>query len=224
MNNRCKWLELRRQSHVELQETSSNGNCKFTSQWGKALAEVNRLKVAAGLTPLEKATFAKETATWDALSSLALFEHNWLHPHVSLRVPLAKAVAAVGRRLSPPDATAHVHRTADLILEICSATPVRNKPFDYRDRTRALLPLCGGLDGALPDKLAAYINEGISDQPALAKRLLFDRNARWAAWIKARMAKPGTVFIAVGAGHLAGKQSVQDYLKALKIQAKRVAY
>lgn len=29
---------------------------------GKALAEVNRLKVAAGLTPLEKATIAKETA------------------------------------------------------------------------------------------------------------------------------------------------------------------
>ena len=33
--------------------------------------------------------FAKETATWDALVSLALFEHNWLRPHVALRMPLA---------------------------------------------------------------------------------------------------------------------------------------
>ena len=33
--------------------------------------------------------FAKETATWDALVSLTLFEHNWLRPHVALRMPLA---------------------------------------------------------------------------------------------------------------------------------------
>ena len=75
-----------------------------------------------------------------------------------------------------------------------------------------------------PDKLASFINEGIADQPALAKRLLFDRNARWAQWIKARLATPGTVFIAVGAGHLAGKQSVQDQLAALKIKTVRIAY
>jgi hypothetical protein len=34
--------------------------------------------------------FAKETATWDALFSLVLFEQNWLHPHSALRVPLAE--------------------------------------------------------------------------------------------------------------------------------------
>ena len=35
-----------------------------------------------------------------------------------------------------------------------------------------------------------------------------ERNARWADWIRARMQTPGTVFVAVGAGHLAGKDSV----------------
>jgi len=29
--------------------------------------------------------FAKQVATWDAALSLALFEHNWLHPHIALR-------------------------------------------------------------------------------------------------------------------------------------------
>ena len=72
-------------------------------------------------------------------------------------VPLAKAVAAVGRRLSPPDATAHVHRTADLILEICSATPLKNKPYDQRAWARALLPLCGGLDAARSARVADTI-------------------------------------------------------------------
>lgn len=75
-----------------------------------------------------------------------------------------------------------------------------------------------------PAKLADYMNDGLDDSPELAKTLLFDRNARWAQWIKARLAKPGTVFVAVGAGHLAGKQSVIDQLKSLNIKAKRVAY
>lgn len=75
-----------------------------------------------------------------------------------------------------------------------------------------------------PDALAKYMNDGLDDTPELAQALLYDRNARWAQWIKARLDKPGTVFIAVGAGHLAGEKSVIDQLKALKIQAKRVAY
>ncbi len=75
-----------------------------------------------------------------------------------------------------------------------------------------------------PRKLGDYMNEGLTDSPLLAKTLLYDRNARWAQWIKARLATPGTVFVAVGAGHLAGPESVQEKLKALKIKAKRVAY
>jgi len=40
-------------------------------------------------------------------------------------------------------------------------------------------------------------------------RLMFtERNARWADWIAGRMQTPGTVFVAVGAGHLAGKDSL----------------
>jgi uncharacterized protein YbaP (TraB family) len=75
-----------------------------------------------------------------------------------------------------------------------------------------------------PATLGEIMNDGIKDSPELAKTLLFDRNARWAQWIKARLARPGTVFVAVGAGHLAGKQSVIEQLKTLKLTATRVAY
>lgn len=75
-----------------------------------------------------------------------------------------------------------------------------------------------------PDKLGAIMNDGMKDTPELGKILLTDRNARWAQWIRNRLATPGTVFIAVGAGHLAGKGSVQDQLKRLNIKATRVAY
>jgi uncharacterized protein YbaP (TraB family) len=75
-----------------------------------------------------------------------------------------------------------------------------------------------------PDGLAATMNESMETTPELAKTLLFDRNANWAGQIEARMAQPGTVFIAVGAGHLAGEHSVQDYLKERGLAATRVDY
>ena len=75
-----------------------------------------------------------------------------------------------------------------------------------------------------PEKLAKTMNEGMETTPELAKILLADRNQRWAKWIERRMERPGTVFIAVGAGHLAGKNSVQQQLRSLRLKAKRVRY
>ncbi len=56
-----------------------------------------------------------------------------------------------------------------------------------------------------PVRLAATLNKSMEEDKGLEQLLLFDRNHRWADWIKARLDKPGTVFLAVGAGHLAGK-------------------
>ena len=76
-----------------------------------------------------------------------------------------------------------------------------------------------------PSGLAKILNEDLDGQPELKQTLLLDRNARWARWIADRMKQPGTVFIAVGAGHLAGTGSVQDDLaKAYKLNAVRVQY
>lgn len=74
------------------------------------------------------------------------------------------------------------------------------------------------------EALARLINDDLQDSPEVAKMLLFDRNARWADWIDARMDRPGTVFVAVGAGHLAGVRSVIDLLKAHRLNAVRVKY
>ena len=71
------------------------------------------------------------------------------------------------------------------------------------------------------DALAELMNEGLEDD-VLAEKLLFERNRTWATWIDDRMDKPGTVFIAVGAGHLAGKQSVQDVLNTKGIKTYRI--
>jgi uncharacterized protein YbaP (TraB family) len=75
-----------------------------------------------------------------------------------------------------------------------------------------------------PEALAREMNDELKSSPEVAKVLLTDRNRTWAGWIKQRMATPGTVFIAVGAGHLAGPESVQANLAKLGMKAKRVRY
>lgn len=71
------------------------------------------------------------------------------------------------------------------------------------------------------DALAKLMNESM-DNPHLAEVLLYSRNRNWAQWIDTRLDSPGTIFIAVGAGHLAGANSVQDALKARGIETTRL--
>ena len=74
------------------------------------------------------------------------------------------------------------------------------------------------------DALGGLVNADVTESPELSRTLLVSRNARWAQWIAARMQRPGTVFVAVGAGHLAGKDSVQTMLARQGITVQRVAY
>ncbi len=74
-----------------------------------------------------------------------------------------------------------------------------------------------------PDGLAALMNEGMSSR-AIYDALLTRRNANWARWISNELKKPGTTFMAVGAGHLAGATSVQALLPAYGLNAQRVVY
>lgn len=60
------------------------------------------------------------------------------------------------------------------------------------------------------------------NDPALYQRLLVDRNAKWVPQIEQILAGKGTVFVAVGGGHLVGKDSVIAMLKARGIVAEKV--
>jgi uncharacterized protein YbaP (TraB family) len=87
-----------------------------------------------------------------------------------------------------------------------------------------LAPMLAAWSTGDVERLAALLNENSHEDPALHRMLLTDRNANWARWIRDRMARPGTVFVAVGAGHLAGDDSVQAALQAQGISAARVPH
>jgi hypothetical protein len=73
------------------------------------------------------------------------------------------------------------------------------------------------------DALDKLMNEGFATYPGLYNALLTDRNVNWASWIKTRMDQPGTVFMAVGAAHLVGKDSVQAQLAKVGIASTRIS-
>ena len=61
-----------------------------------------------------------------------------------------------------------------------------------------------------------------SASPDTYRMMFTERNERWADWIRARMRTPGTVFVAVGAGHLAGQDSLLVRLAERGIPSQRV--
>jgi uncharacterized protein YbaP (TraB family) len=63
------------------------------------------------------------------------------------------------------------------------------------------------------EAIARSFNRDLAQSPELKQALLDRRNANWSRWVEKRMATPGSVMVAVGAGHLAGSGSVVDMLK-----------
>jgi uncharacterized protein YbaP (TraB family) len=72
------------------------------------------------------------------------------------------------------------------------------------------------------DAIAKTFNRGLADSPPLREALLKRRNANWSRWIEQRLSQPGTVMVAVGAGHLAGSDSVQSMLEREGYRIRRV--
>lgn len=68
------------------------------------------------------------------------------------------------------------------------------------------------------------LNTELMRSPELAQALLIQRNRNWTDWIANRMKKPGTVFVAVGAGHLAGAQGLPQMLVRRGFRVMRVHY
>ena len=65
------------------------------------------------------------------------------------------------------------------------------------------------------DKALARLENDLmrKEEPRLYQRLLVERNEAWARQVAAMLQQPGTVFVAVGAAHLAGPDSLQEQLE-----------
>lgn len=93
---------------------------------------------------------------------------------------------------------------------------------DAETLARELEPMLAAWSAGDAETLGRFLDDYRTRDPLLHRIVFTDRNAAWARWIAERMERPGTVFIAVGAGHLAGGDSVQAALAARGIAVERV--
>lgn len=68
----------------------------------------------------------------------------------------------------------------------------------------------------------AMMNDMRASSPSAYRIMFAERNARWSNWVAARMREPGTVFVAVGAGHLAGSDSLLVRLAQRGLISRRI--
>jgi uncharacterized protein len=72
------------------------------------------------------------------------------------------------------------------------------------------------------DTFGTMLTNMRSQSPQLYRTMFVERNARWSDWIVDRLKTPGTVFVAVGAGHLSGPDSIQNQLAMRGVRSARV--
>lgn len=69
---------------------------------------------------------------------------------------------------------------------------------------------------------ATMLDQMRTSSPESYHVMFTQRNSNWAGWIAERLQKPGTVFVAVGTGHLAGPDSVQAKLAQRGVHSARI--
>ena len=77
-------------------------------------------------------------------------------------------------------------------------------------------------DGWLSGDVDDIATEMAELPPEVYDVLITRRNTAWTGWLLDRMERPGTVLFAVGAGHLAGRDSVQSMLAARGVRVTRL--
>jgi hypothetical protein len=144
-------------------------------------------------------------------------------PSQGAETQLTAAAKASGKSISAVE-------TFEGQLKIFDELPQSEQLLFLNETTADLNAVSKGLDALVDhwskgeeEKLGDLMNEGLTSTE-LKAALLTRRNAAWAVWMRERLKKPGTTFLAVGAGHLSGSVSLQSLLTAYGIEATRVNY
>ena len=156
-----------------------------------------------------------------ALASIR-FQQEGLTPQHGVEHVLTKAARADGKTLGELESfewqmNLFENLPPDLQLAMLESSLEQMSEFDALNAKMMSAWASGDIDA-----LAALMNEAMKETPELGRILLTERNARWAEWIDTRLDSPGTTFVAVGAGHLGGDESVQAMLAKRGIETTRV--
>ena len=151
---------------------------------------------------------------WFVASLLALLplEQLGYKGEIGAEAVLGRTAKASGKRIGGLESFEQQLGFFDSLPEPVQLRFLESTIDEQADLARSFADLIAKWSRGDADGLGAEITRQLRDIPEIGAVLLTNRNARWAAQIDDRMDRPGTTFIAVGAGHLAGADSVQRML------------
>ena len=181
------------------------------------------LEAAIAKTGLPRPAFDK-METWAAAYRLLgiQFSELGLQGSAGVEQTLREAFAAAGKPIGQLETNAEQLGFFDVLPESAQRSllegaiePTKSASVDFNQMLR------GWANGDV-EAIARTFNHDLAETPALRETLLDRRNANWSRWIEQRMRQPGVVFMAVGAGHLAGSDSVQAKLERDGYRVRRI--
>ena len=181
------------------------------------------LEAAIVKTRIPRAIFDR-METWAAAFTLlgVQFQSLGLQGEEGVEAVLRKAFTAAGKPVAQLETNQQQLAFFDALPEQAQRSLLEGaieNPQDMREKFDGMLR--SWLDGDV-DAIARTFNHDLQDSPELRAALLTRRNWNWSQWIAQRMAQPGVVMVAVGAGHLAGDVSVQRYLQGRGYRIRRI--
>lgn len=167
------------------------------------------------LEPLEPWFVAVQAAT-------VMYVKSGLDPKTGAEEVLTEAARKSGKAITAFETPEQQFAMLDSTPESEQLQGVRDFAY-HRDESVALMSeMVEHWARGEADVTGRLMNEDMKETPETARILLRDRNARWAADLKQRMNRPGVVFVAVGAGHLAGQDNLRDFLAKEGLRVERV--
>ncbi len=172
---------------------------------------------AAALEPLEPWFIAISAA-------VQLYSRAGLEPDAGSEAVLAAAARQAGKTITafetPEEQFAILESTPEA-EQLTSLRDLLDRPDQAMELTRRIVEQWARGEA---EETGRLLNQALKATPATARLLLRERNVRWAAELRQRLARPGVVFVAVGAGHLAGEDSVQELLRRAGLVVERIRY
>ncbi|MEB3360639.1 MAG: TraB/GumN family protein [Synechococcaceae cyanobacterium] len=151
-----------------------------------------------------------------------LYAKQGLDPESGAETVLVKAARQAGKAitaLETPEQQFSLLESTPESEQLAMLQDLIQRPEAAQSLTRQIVDVWaeGNAEAA-----GTLMNENMKRTPQTTRMLLTERNIRWAQQLQERLASPGVVFVAVGAGHLTGSNSVPELLSKAGFQVERV--
>ncbi len=181
------------------------------------------LEAAIKKSGVPRATFER-METWAAAFMLLgnQFKDMGLKTGAGVEAVLRAAFASQGKNIGQLESNREQLSFFDTLPESAQRSLLEGAIAEPREMSKDFDRMVAAWARGDVDAIAETFNRELSTVPELRESLLRRRNSNWSKWVRQRMAAPGSVMVAVGAGHLAGRDSLVDLLQRDGYKVRRV--